>query len=94
LALNRQAEVANKLAALQKKVNVWQSDYDVDLENLAQQRTQVHAYVAALRNEAELQEGRPRLQEAIQFRVWRTAQGEEAARLALILTEQAKQESP
>ena len=46
-----------------------------------------------MRNEAELQEGRRRLQEAIQFRAWRTAQGEEAARLALILTEQARQES-
>ena len=67
--------------------------YDVELENLAQQRTQVRAYVAALRNEAELQEGRRRLQEAIQFRAWRAAQGEEAARLALILTEQARQES-
>ena len=46
-----------------------------------------------MRNEAELQEGRRRLQEAIQFRAWRAAQGEEAARLALILTEQARQES-
>jgi two-component system sensor histidine kinase/response regulator len=93
LALNRLAEVANKMAALEKKASVWRSDYDVELENLGQQQTQVRAYVAALRNEAELQEGRRRLQEAIQFRAWRTAQGEEAARLALILTEQAKQES-
>jgi hypothetical protein len=93
LALNRLAEVANKMAALEKKASVWRSDYDVELENLGQQQTQVRAYVAALRNEAELQEGRRRLQEAIQFRAWRTAQGEEAARLALILTEQAKLES-
>ena len=28
--------------------------YDIDLENLSEQRTQVRAYVAALRNEAEL----------------------------------------
>ena len=66
--------------------------YDADLENLAQQQTQVRAFVAALRNEAELQDGRRRLREAIQFRNWRTAQGEEAARLALILTEQASRE--
>jgi PAS domain S-box-containing protein len=92
-ALNRLAEVANKMAALEKKASIWRHDYDVDLEDLAQQRTQVRAYVSALRNEAELQEGRRRLQEAIQFRAWRTAQGEEAARLAPILTEQAKQES-
>ena len=81
------------MAAVEKQALAWRSQYDVDLENLAQQRTQVRAYVAALRNEAELQEGRRRLQEAIQFKNWRTAQGEEAARLALILTEQARQES-
>ena len=60
LALNRLAEVANKMAALEKKASVWRSDYDVELENLGQQQTQVRAYVAALRNEAELQEGRRR----------------------------------
>jgi len=93
LALNRLDAVANNMAAVEKQALAWRSQYDVDLENLAQQRTQVRAYVAALRNEAELQEGRRRLQEAIQFKAWRTAQGEEAARLALILTEQARQES-
>ena len=93
LALNRLDAVANNMATVEKQALAWRSQYDVDLENLAQQRTQVRAYVAALRNEAELQEGRRRLQEAIQFRAWRTAQGEEAARLALILTEQARQES-
>jgi len=93
LALNRLGAAANNMATVEKQALAWRSQYDIDLENLAQQRTQVRAYVAALRNEAELQEGRRRLQEAIQFRAWRTAQGEEAARLALILTEQARQES-
>ncbi len=93
LALNRLAEMANKMAAVEKQALAWRTQYDVDLENLAQQRTQVRAYVSALRNEAELQEGRRRLQEAIQFKSWRIAQGEEAARLALVLTEQALQES-
>jgi hypothetical protein len=65
-----------------------QKEYDANLENLQEQRTQVRAYVAALRNEAELQEGRRRLQEAIQFNAWRMAQGEDAARLALSLTKQ------
>jgi two-component system sensor histidine kinase/response regulator len=92
-ALNRLVAVTDSLAAVEKQVLAWRTQYDVDLENLAQQRTQVRAFLAALRNEAELQEGRRRLQEAIQFKSWRTAQGEEAARLALILTEQARQES-
>ena len=93
LALNRLGAVANRMAVVEEGALAWRTQYDVDLGNLAQQRTQVRAYVAALRNEAELQEGRRRLREAIQFKAWRTAQGEEAARLALILTEQARQES-
>jgi two-component system, sensor histidine kinase and response regulator len=92
-ALSRLAAVAKNMAAVEKQALAWRTEYDVDLENLAQQRTQVRAYVAALRNEAELQEGRRRLQEAIQFKAWRTAKGEEGARLALVLTEQARQES-
>ena len=43
------------MAAVEKQALAWRTQYDVDLENLAQQRTQVRAYVAALRNEAELQ---------------------------------------
>ena len=93
LALNRLAEMANEMAAVEKQALAWRTQYDVNLENLSQQRTQVRAYVSALRNEAELQEGRRRLREAIQFKSWRIAKGEEAARLALALTEQALQES-
>jgi two-component system sensor histidine kinase/response regulator len=93
LALNRLDEVANNLAEVEKQALDWRSHYDIDLKNLAQQQTQVHAFLAALRNEAELEDGRRRLQEAIQYRHWRTAQGAEAARLALILTEQERQES-
>ena len=92
-ALNRLAEGANYMAAIEKRALAWRTQYDVNLENLQEQRTQVRAYVATLRNEAELQEGRRRLQEAIQFRTWRTAQGEEAARLALSLTKQRQRES-
>jgi two-component system sensor histidine kinase/response regulator len=92
-ALNRLDAVANNMAAVEKQALAWRAQYDVALDNLAQQQTQVRAYVAALRNEAELQEGRRRLQEAIQFKAWRTAQGEEAARLASMLTERERQES-
>ena len=92
LALNRLAEMSNEMSGVEKQALEWRARYDVNLENLLQQRIQVRAYVAALRNEAELQDGRRRLQEAVQFRNWRTAQGEEAARLALILTQQAPQD--
>jgi signal transduction histidine kinase len=92
-ALNRLTNVANNMAAVEKQALAWRSQYDVNLENLSQQRTQVRAYLAALRNEAELEDGRRRLQEAIQFNAWRAAQGEEAARLALILTEKARHDS-
>jgi two-component system, sensor histidine kinase and response regulator len=92
-ALNRLAEVANYMAAIEKKALAWRGEYDANLENLQEQRTQVRAYVTALRNEAELQEGRRRLQEAIQFNAGRTAQGEDAARLALSLTKQRQRES-
>ncbi len=92
LALNRLDEVANNMAGVEKHAISWRAQYDVELESLAQQRTQVRAYIAALRNEAELEDGKRRLQEAIQFKRWRIAQGEEAAKLALILTGQTRQE--
>jgi hypothetical protein len=46
-----------------------------------------------MRNEAELQEGRRRLRLAIEFKARQTAQGEEAARLSLMLTDHAQQET-
>jgi two-component system sensor histidine kinase/response regulator len=93
LALNRLDEVAKNMAAVEKQALAWRTHYDKNLEDLAAQRTQVQAYLTALRNEAELQEGRRRLQEAIEFKNWRTAKGEDAARLAQILTGRARQES-
>ena len=93
LALNRLDEVTNNMAGVEKRALAWRSKYDVDLADLLQQKIQVDAYLGALRNEAELQEGRRRLQEAIQLKHWRAAQGEEAARLALMLAEQARKES-
>jgi two-component system sensor histidine kinase/response regulator len=90
-ALNRLAEVANNMAKVEKQALAWRTQYDIDSQGLTEQRIQVRAYVGALRNEADLEEGRRRLQEAIQFKQWRAAEGEEAARLALILTEQARQ---
>ncbi len=93
LALNRVSAVANKMAGLQKQALAWRTEFDVDLENLTEQRIQVRAFVSALGNEAELEEGRRRLKEAMQFKRWQSAPGEEASHRALILAEQARKES-
>jgi hypothetical protein len=57
------------------------------------QRSLARTYVGALRKEAELQEGRRRLRIATEFKARKTAQGEEAARLSLLLTDHAQQEN-
>ena len=81
------------MSAVEILALAWRSHHDVNLENLAQQRAQVRTYVGALRNEAELQEGKQRLQEAIRFQQWKKTQGEEAAQTALALTVEAERES-
>jgi signal transduction histidine kinase/DNA-binding response OmpR family regulator len=91
LALNRLDAVANRLAAVEKEAVAWRTQYDTDLTDLTQQRSHVRTLVAAMRSEAELQEGRRRLQLAVEFKARQTAQGEEAARLALLLADHTRQ---
>jgi hypothetical protein len=94
LALNRLDSLANDITALEKQALSWRSRYDVVLQKLREQRVRVRDLVSGLRNEAELQEGQRRLQEAIQFKQWQAARGEEAARLAeMILNQRAQQQS-
>jgi two-component system sensor histidine kinase/response regulator len=92
-ALSQVNNAANHMSAVEILALAWRNHHDVNSENLAHQRAQVRAYLAALRNEAELQEGQRRLRKAIRFQQWRKAQGEEAARTAVILAEQAERES-
>jgi signal transduction histidine kinase/CheY-like chemotaxis protein len=92
-ALNRLDGMASNMAAVEKQAFAWRTQYDIDLNDLTRQRNRVRAYVATMRNEAELQEGRRRLRLAIQYKARQTAQGEEAARLALLLTDHAQQEN-
>jgi two-component system, sensor histidine kinase and response regulator len=93
LALDRVDSVASQMASVATAAFEWRTRYQADLENLAQLRGEVRDYLAALRSGAELREGRQRLQQAMQFRQWRTAQGEEADRLArTLLTEQLEQQ--
>jgi hypothetical protein len=65
---------------------------DAMADNMATVEKQARTYVGALRNEAELQEGRRRSRIATEFKARKTAQGEEAARLSLLLTDHAQQE--
>jgi two-component system, sensor histidine kinase and response regulator len=93
LALNRLESAAVSMAAVEKTAVDWRTRYAADLNSLAQKRIEVRDYLASLRNGAELREGRQRLRQAIQFKHWRTAQGEEAARVAqTILEEQEEQQ--
>jgi PAS domain S-box-containing protein len=92
-ALSQVDSAANHMSAVEILALAWRSHHDVNLESLAHRRAQVRTYVGALRNEAELQEGKQRLQEATRFQQWKKAPGEEAARAALALTVQAERES-
>jgi hypothetical protein len=92
-ALNRLDAVANQIATVEKQALAWRAQYDRDLNDLTAQRSRVRTDVASLRNEAELQEGRRRLQMATEFKARQKAQGEEAARLSLLLTDHAQQEN-
>jgi PAS domain S-box-containing protein len=94
LALNRLDLAAINMAIVEKMAVDWRTRYEADLDGLAQKRVEVRDYLAALRNGAELREGRQRLHQAIQFKQWRAAQGDEAARVAQsILAEQEEPQS-
>ena len=56
------------MATVEKQAVAWRVQYDTELNDLNQQRSQVRTYVGALRNEAELQEGRRRLRIATEFK--------------------------
>jgi signal transduction histidine kinase/DNA-binding response OmpR family regulator len=92
-ALNRLAAMADNMAMVEKQAVGWRAQYDTELNDLNEQRSRARTYVDALRNEAELQEGRRRLRIATEFKARKTAQGEEAARLSLLLTDHAQQEN-
>lgn len=92
-ALSRLDSSANHMSAVEILALAWRRHHDLNLNNLAHQMAQVRTYVAGLRNEAELQEGEQRLQEATRFQEWKKAEGDEAARAALVLTVQAARES-
>jgi hypothetical protein len=92
-ALNRLDAMADNMATVEKQAVAWRAQYDTELNDLNEQRSRARTYVGALRNEAELQEGRRRLRIATEFKARKAAQGEEAARLSLLLTDHAQEEN-
>ena len=90
-ALKRLDTLTDSLVDVQRRALVWRTRYDGVWQDVSQQRTmdQVRDAIFALRGALESLEGNARLKEAIQFKRWRAARGDEAARLAQsILAEQ------
>jgi two-component system sensor histidine kinase/response regulator len=95
-ALKRIDALESDLGDVAQRAYRWSVKYDPVWIDVSQQQTLtlVRDLITNLRAAAETQEGKERLQEAIQFKNWRTAEGEEAAHLAqVILTEQEKRRS-
>ena len=92
-SLQKLDSLANDMMALEQSALLWRFKYDVVWQDESEQRTsaQVRNLITALRGLVETVEGERRLQEAMQFKHWQTAQGEAAARIATIIaTEQGK----
>jgi PAS domain S-box-containing protein len=85
-----------RLEEVEQRALDWRAHYDTVSQDLRQQRTmgQVRDLITGLRGAMETLEGRQRLHEAIQFKRWRAANGEEAAHLAqTILAEQVRRQN-
>jgi two-component system, sensor histidine kinase and response regulator len=92
-ALQRIDASENDLNDLAQRAYRWSVKFDPTWKDVSRQQTlnRVRDLITALRAAAETWEGKQRLEEAIQLKRWRAAQGEEAAQLAQsILTEQEK----
>ena len=86
-SLQQLDSLANDMAAIEQSALFWRSKYDVVWKDESEQRTsaQVGNLITTLRGVVETVEGKRRLQEAMQFKEWQTAQGEEAGRIATII---------
>jgi PAS domain S-box-containing protein len=95
-ALKQLDTLTGRLAEVERRALAWRAHYDTVWQDLRQQRTmgQMRDLITGLRGAVETLEGRQRLQEAIQFKRWRAASGEEAAHLAqTILAEQVREKN-
>jgi two-component system sensor histidine kinase/response regulator len=84
IPLKQLNSLTDDLVSLQQRAHAWRAKYDLIWEDLNEERTLtlVRNALKDLRRTVEMEEGRRRLQEAIQLRQWQTARGEDAARLA------------
>jgi signal transduction histidine kinase/PleD family two-component response regulator len=85
--LQKLDSLANDMAAIEQSALFWRSKYDVVWKDESERRTsgRVDNLIIALRGVVETVEGKRRLQEAMQFKQWQTAQGAEAGRIATII---------
>ena len=84
------------LVALRERAVAWRAGYDIVRADFDSERTigQVRSLITQLRGAMDAAQGHRRLEEAIQYRRWRAARGEEAQRQATALLEaHEKQES-
>jgi PAS domain S-box-containing protein len=95
-ALKELDTLTERLASIERRALVWRMGYDPIWRDVQQQLSMVEVrdLVTSVRGAVETLEGGQQLREAIQFRLWKAASGEEAARLARnILVEQEKKQS-
>ncbi|HEY6841591.1 MAG TPA: ATP-binding protein, partial [Chthoniobacterales bacterium] len=86
-SLQKLDSLANDMAAIEQSALFWRSKYDVVWKDESERRTsgRVDNLIIALRGVVQTVEGKRRLQEAMQFKQWQTAQGAEAGRIATII---------
>ena len=95
--LKRLDHLTDRLEMIEKLGVEWHAHYDPVWQDIKSQRTmgQVRDLVTGLRGAVDILEGGQRLHEAIQYKRWHTAKGEEAGRLAQsILTERSGGQTP
>jgi len=94
-SLQKLDSLANDMAAIEQSALFWRSKYDVVWKDENERRTsgRVDNLIIALRGVVQTVEGKRRLQEAMQFKQWQTAQGAEAGRIATsIAADQGKRQ--
>ncbi len=90
------APLMERLTEVSRRGREWRASYDIVWQDVRQQRTLglVRALITQLGNDVDTFEGRHRLDEAIQYRRWRTAADEASHQLArTILEEQGRERS-
>ena len=92
-ALNRLDAMANKMATVEKQALAWRTQYDMDLNDLTEP-AQSGPHLCRCAAQRSRNAGRPaEIADRDRIQSPADAQGEEAARLSLLLTDHAQQEN-